>query len=444
MGERRGARFGFTALAVFVSSVFAWDTPALAAAGDLDPTFSRDGKVITNVGEDGFGGIVAQPDGKVVVAGTVIGKTGTGCFLKGRSDFLLLRYTTDGGLDRTFGDRGRVRTDFGGADDDQAFAVALQPDGKILVAGQVCTTSLPRPMGLARYNSDGTLDTSFGGGDGKVTTSFGSDNADWAVAIALQSDGKIVVTGYGQWDPGTCCDSAIEVARYNSNGSPDSSFGGGDGQVTYPAPPNGVSGSVVIQTVGGVEKIVVLGSVGGGASDLDFLLLRYNLDGTPDTSFGGGDGVVTTDFPAPPVGPTASRDFGNSLVVQTDGKLVAGGNVTAGAGLARYNVDGSLDATFGTSGMVNGTGPGMTAMELRLDSSGRIVVAGSFGGDFALGRYDASGSPDATFSTDGRVTTDFGAGDAGLGVTIAPGGALVVGGETQGRTMDIAVARYAS
>jgi uncharacterized delta-60 repeat protein len=250
--------------------------------GRLDPTFGRGGKAMTDAGPDGDASAVEiQRDGKIVAAG---------------DGFALVRYTTSGKLDPSFGAGGVVRTGFGPSS--HAFAVAIQKDGKILVAGRA-TSSASDDFALARYTSDGTLDASFGRG-GKVVTNFGIKTSngypsdDWAYAVAVEPDGKIVLAGASDIRgnaaerSGTPLDD-FALARYSANGRLDPSFGR-DGKVLTPFDEGqSLVQDVAIQTDG---KIV---AVGGGAGYFD--LARYTTDGLPDPSFGGG-GKVITKFPS--------------------------------------------------------------------------------------------------------------------------------------------------
>ncbi|MCI0529632.1 MAG: hypothetical protein L0Y56_19490, partial [Nitrospira sp.] len=190
-----------------------------AAPGDLDPTFGTGGKAITDFGgSDQASAIALQANGKIVVAGS--------SEIDGFLDFALARYNTDGSLDTSFGTAGKVTTDFGGSNGG-AFAVALQQDGRIVAAGRTFIFfGLTSDFALARYNTDGSLDTSFGTA-GKVTTDFGGNN-DGVFAVALQADGKIVAVGSSQIG---IMNSDFALARYNPDGSLDSSFGSG-GMVT--------------------------------------------------------------------------------------------------------------------------------------------------------------------------------------------------------------------
>lgn len=420
-------------------------SPASAAAGDLDPAFGSNGLVVTDFsGNNDFGeALLIQPDGRLVAVGSVdVGSP--------NSNFGLARYNADGSLDPSFGSGGKVVTDFFG-DIDFAFDAALQPDGKIVVAGQVFNTITGTDFALARYNSDGSLDLSFGSG-GKVTTDFFGDFDD-VRGVALQPDGKIVVAGFARNGSNESVDFA--VARYNIDGSLDSSFGG-DGKVTtdFFGTREFVS-SVSVQSDG---KIVVAGSA-SPMSDFDsmFALARYNNDGSLDPTFDG-DGRVTTDF---------GRFAGVSdLVIQPDGKIVAAGNAFPDGefenefALARYNADGSLDTTFGGDGRVtlHPGGRGGAARAVALQPDGKIIAAGSVivpvgsDSDIAVARFNSDGSVDTSFGVNGVVTTNFVGNhsdpeedlDTAAAVAIQADGKIVVAGITlssDGNT-DFILARY--
>ena len=220
--------------------------PALCAgqqAGDLDSSFSNDGKQNTDLGinYDDWGYSAAiQADGKILVAGySAIGSN---------SDFALVRYNTDGSLDASFNGDG-IQTTAIGSGDDEGSSVAIQADGKIVVAGRSFTGS-NYDFAIVRYNSDGSLDNSFSG-DGKQTTAIGSGR-DQGSSVAIQADGKIVVAGYSY--NGTNFDFAL--VRYNSDGSLDISFNG-DGKQTTPIGSDDICSSVAIQADG---KIVLVGT----------------------------------------------------------------------------------------------------------------------------------------------------------------------------------------
>jgi uncharacterized delta-60 repeat protein len=383
---------------------------AVAAPGDLDPTFGSGGKVTTDFGgSDGASAVTIQSDGRIVATGS-----------SGGADFALARYNADGSLDASFGGGGRVTTDFGSSD--AASALAIQSDGKIVVAGR----GGGGDFALARYNADGSLDASFGSG-GRVTTNFGG--FDSALGVALQADGRIVAAGGG--GPG----SDFALARYDAGGSLDTSFGSG-GTVTTNVTAFEAATAVAVQADG---KIVTTGSTFSSGFQ-QFALVRYNADGSLDSGFGAG-GIVTTDF-------GLGSGFGGALVVQSDGRIVAAGRAGTDLLVARYNADGSPDASFGSGGKVTTDFGGTlfdAAFGVAVQSNGKILAAGTpFGGpspDFALARYNADGSLDATFGSAGKVTTDFGGFDVAFGVQLQADGKIVAAGQG-GPGADFALARY--
>ena len=403
--------------------------------GSLDVSFAGDGKTTTDWpgGPDSCNALVIQPDGKIIVAG---GNAG---------DFALARYNPDGSLDTSFGNLGRVITDFS-AGFDLAQAVALQADGKIIAAGVAGTTNRSNTdFGLARYNPDGSLDTTFDG-DGKVMTDF-AGNSDQARAVAVQAEGKIVAAG------GANFSNSFGLARYNPDGSLDASFDG-DGKVITSL---GFSGSeaygIVIQP--GDRKIIA-----AGGADADFGLARYNPDGSLDATFDG-DGKVVTSF--------MGRDLARAIGLQADGKIVAAGftqpgfNEGSGMGdfaLARYNPNGSLDATFDGDGKVttnisDASGDDQ-AYGVAIQRDGKIVTAGYARNglaqvspyEFALARHNLDGSLDTAFGNGGTITTNIGNFErAARTVAIQPNdGKIVAAGGTfnhgTGADTDFAIARY--
>jgi uncharacterized delta-60 repeat protein len=414
---------------------------ASAASGDLDPTFGTGGKVTTNFFNynDQVDAVAMQSDGKIVVAGFANLSTGGQI-----SNFALARYNTDGTLDTTFGTGGKVNTDFLGFGN-TARSIVIQPDGKIVAAGYASNGAGTIHFALARYNTNGTLDTSFGTG-GKVTTNI-SDTGDGAFAVAIQADGKIVAAGATL--PSASSNVQIfALARYNTDGSLDTSFGIGGKVTTSFSGTYDEATAVVIQSDG---KIIAAGHAHSDSSRDDFALARFNTNGTLDTSFGTG-GKVTTDF-------SGLSDFVASAVIQSDGKIVAAGTVETSAtqsafALARYNTNGSLDTTFGTVGKVttNFTSSQDQANAIAIQSDGKIIVAGfapnsSTFLDFALARYNTNGSLDASFGVGGKVTTDFfGDFDAANAVAIQSDGKIVAAGYAYpngGQShSDFALARY--
>ena len=286
-------------------------------SGALDPSFGTNGTVITpfGTGNDRASAVIIQADGKIVAVGTSD---------SGNSDFALIRYHPDGSLDTSFGTGGKVATDFGNSTFDAAGDALIQPDGKIVAAGYTLPTGSPRDFALARYNPNGTLDTSFGNG-GTVITSFGSD-ADTAYAVALQTDGKLVVAGES-FDP-AISNYTFALIRYNSNGALDASFGSGGKVATDFSPDTDTAFAVTVQSNG---RIVAAGRGLNGTTN-DFALARYTSNGTLDASFGTGGKLFT------PFG--SGTDEAYSAALQPDGKIVAAGRGTvsgaADFAVARY------------------------------------------------------------------------------------------------------------
>jgi uncharacterized delta-60 repeat protein len=427
MRQRLVSQFIPRPLRVVVVGVMAslvFPVAAIAAAGDLDPTFSADGKQRTDfgAGDSAATAAVRQADGKIVAVG------------QADENFLVARYNLDGSLDPSFSGDGRVQTNFTGSDG--ATDVALRGNKIVVVGISDQLGSVPN-FALARYNPDGSLDPTFSG-DGKQTTDFGDDlfeSYDQAFGVAFQGDGKIVVVGAAALD-------SFALARYNPNGSLDTSFSGDGKQTTVivgaPYSVNEATG-VAIQ---GDGKIVAVGRAGDSdAGYIDFGLARYNVNGSLDTSFSG-DGKQTTSF----------GGFGGAsgVALQGDGKIVAvGGTGDDDFALARYNPDGSLDTSFSGDGKQTTDflfGGGDAAGDVAIQANGRIVAVGNAGGgatgyDFALARYNSDGSLDLGFSGDGRKRTSFGAGgfEGARGVALQGDGRIVAVGEGNG---EFALARY--
>ena len=303
------------------------------------------------------------------------------------TDFALVRYNTNGSLDTTFNTNGKVTTAVGSGID-AGYSVTIQSDGKILVAGY-SSNGTNNDFALVRYNSDGSLDTIFDT-DGKVITAVGSSD-DFGRNVTVQSDGKILIAGIS-----TNGNQDFALVRYNTNGSLDTTFDT-DGIVTTAAGAGYDDGySVTVQSDG---KILVAGVSYNGTSN-DFALVRYNTDGSLDTTFDT-DGIVTTV-----VGTNAQ---GRSVTVQSDGKILVAGLSNNGTNtdfaLVRYNTNGSLDTTFDTDGIVTtAAGAGYDdGYSVTVQSDGKILVAGlsnnGTNDDFALVRYNSNGSLDAAFNT---------------------------------------------
>jgi len=325
--------------------------------GTLDSTFGTGGVVIYDGGKgDDSGRLVAiQTDGKIVL---------TGYSYNGKNyDILTMRYNGDGTLDNSFGSNGIAIYD-NGKRDDYGRAIAIESDGKIVVTARSTGDSTSIAM-ILRYKGDGALDNTFG--TNGVVTYDGGEGNDGFREIAIQADGKLVVSGYTKIATGF----DVLTARYNSDGALDNTFGT-NGVATYDGG-HGDDGArgVAIQSNG---KIVVSGGDYNG-TDLDVLVLRYNSDGTPDNAFGT-NGVVSYDS-------GKGNDNGRRLAIQGGKKIVVTGNIPNGTDgdvlILRYNVDGSPDSTFGSNGVVtlnivtgNDFGEGVAIQK----KDSKIVIAG--------------------------------------------------------------------
>lgn len=405
-----------------------------AVDGDLDSTFGSGGMVKTDFSgnSDWINAIVMQPDGKAVVAGGTSNSARV-------SSFALARYNSDGSLDQSFGNAGRVITNQGGLT--VATSLAVVEDGKILAGGIAHGNG--QDFAMARYNEDGAVDASFGS-NGVVVTDLGSADIAWNMTV--QPDGKILLGGeVGRAGQA----SSFAVVRYKKNGGIDPSFG--------------LGGKIAVQFSSGFDEAYAIALqadgkiVLAGAADLNgnspFAIARLHSNGSLDFGFGNA-GKVTTNF-------FGGRNQANTVAIQPDGRIVVAGwagrkpdgrEVLA---IARYNSDGSLDATFGSLGVVTNdfSGRGGEARALQLQRDGKIVVAGLAGFlrgaqlqvDFATLRYNTDGSADSSYGNAGATITDFGdVIDEANAVAFQQDGKIVAAGSTgdDSSRSDFAIARY--
>jgi uncharacterized delta-60 repeat protein len=306
------------------------------------------------------------------------------CGEKLECDFLLARYNSNGTLDISFGGDGFVTTSFASYLylEELCTTLVIQTDGKILAAGMSGDFFETSHLAMARYNPDGSLDTSFDG-DGKLLTNV--SYFDMSRAMAVQPDGKIIVVGTGDIIGYPMSEFRISIARLNNNGSFDTSFDEDGKQIIYSLPNS--RGLAVALEPGG--NIVVT-----GREDKLFAMVRLRSDGALDTTFDG-DGVVITDF-----GYQFENDEARAVAIQLDGKIVAAG-VSVRPGywsgvMARYNHDGSLDTSFSEDGKVLFSFQEniySRASSMALQANGRIVIGGKSGSDFALARLDGGMPP---------------------------------------------------
>ncbi|MGA2581552.1 MAG: hypothetical protein ABSH24_36845 [Bryobacteraceae bacterium] len=381
--------------------VIASSTLALAQAGQLDSTFGTGGVFSTNYTQYDatiINAVAIQNDGKIVLGGSNPGGAA------------LARLNTSGTLDSSFGSGGIVNNTFGA--EGPVMAVAIQPDGKILA---YASGFLGGSVG--RFNSDGSVDTTFGNGGFAVSKSLGSGPAILSV-MALQADGMILVSGNGL------------IGRYTSTGQLDTSFGGGSGIAALNSV---IASAIAVQSDG---KILVTTGVAAPTelfgspylpSEQAGAIARYNTNGTLDTTFG-----IS--------GQAACVASAAALAIQSNGKIVVAGTIPSalmtivsggltfaslqtGFGVVRYNANGSVDTTFNPGGGI-GTGGGVitgfgnsfpagAAFAVAIQSNGEIVVAGQAGignqqfssSSFVLARYTTTGRLDTAFGSNGTVIT---------------------------------------
>lgn len=423
---------------------FVFETAFSGRPGDLDRAFGVGGKVVTDLGQiEGIEDLAVQADGKIVAVGTTWNR------ITNASHFVVVRYTGRGSLDAGFGAGGKVTTEFGGTASG-AYAAAVQRDGKIIAAGAAGGGPTGSDIALARYNADGSLDTSFGVG-GKVVTDFNLTHES-ALGLAIQPDGRLVVVGYTR-PFGTLRTGALDfaLARYNPNGTLDTSFDG-DGKVSTGFTPGFADfGWDVALTPDG--KIVAAGwaiPAASGPSVID--VARYNPDGGLDASFDGDGRVIS----AP-----SSDNAAFGVVVQPNGQVVVAGSLFSARpnlALVRYTRGGSLDSTFGVGGVATADYDlrFAGAQDLVRQRDGKLVAVGSQASSysdlstvaFAAARFESSGKPDRSFHG-GAISTDFGAWDEARAVVLQADGKIVAGGfsariESGGTitAQDFALARY--
>ncbi len=411
------------------------------ADGALDTGFGTGGKVTTAIGagSEQANAVVQQSDGKLVVGGY--------SYNGSNDDFALVRYQGDGSLDTGFGSAGKVVTPVG-AGGERANALVLQADGKLVAAGY-SNNGTNDDFALVRYNSDGTLDTGFGS-SGKALSPVGS-SADGINALIWQSDGKLVAAGYSN----NGANNDFALVRYNSDGTLDTSFGSGGKVTTAIGAGDDTPYAMLLQ---GDGKYVLAGR--STATTVDVALVRYNSNGSLDTTFGSGGKVIT----AVDAGGTKA-DEARAIVQQADSKLVIAGFACTVSGLGcnqndilliRYNANGSLDTAFGSGGKVLlstsattyvGSNVPDQALALRLQGDGKLIIAGvTYGSnlDFLVGRLTSSGSWDTAFGSNGRTATPVGSStDIAMALLVQLDGKLVTAGlSSNGSNNDIALVRY--
>ena len=378
---------------------------------------------------------LVQNDEKIVITGTPDGYSGYG-------DVKLARFNADGTLDKTFGVNGVATRASSGYESDKP-VMAIQSDGKILIVKSAIDINNNHGINksdffLLRFNSDGSLDNSFGN-SGVVMTDFNMTN-EFNERVVLQPDGKIIVTGTTFYCSGNCYYDGV-IARYNSNGTLDNSFSE-DGKliIDFGNVIENVD-AVFLQTDG---KIMLTGNSGSVYSGgINFILARINSNGILDNTFDG-DGILLS--------PLINLNFNiKSVLMQPNGKFIAGGNmIVDGAfdfAICRFNADGNLDNTFNGNGIFTIDMSGFDSWydneqlySIALQGDNKVIAIGFANDiltntDFALTRINTDGSPDNNFSGDGKLYLSYGQSETNFNkIILQPDGKTIAIGRTRSGT----------
>lgn len=379
------------------------------SSGTLDLTFGNSGRLTTEFNSsrpDSAQDIIIQSDGRIVALGNSTGSLGGG-------NFAIAVYTSDWQLDPAFSNDGKLTWDMGDYNN-RALAVALQPDGAIIAAGQR-HSGAAQEFALLRVTAAGVPDPAFGAPAGQVTTPFRGSANDTAGNVAVQSDGKIIVVGQSDGTP--------LLARYNRDGSLDTSFGNGGLVLGLQ---DGEASGLLDVAIGLGGKIVVLGQESNG----QYILFRFSPDGRQDSGFAHCGFIETGVF--------ASSHPTAAIAVQNLGRIFVALSTSGSTYLARYNTNGKLDSTFGKSGKT--TIKFAAVDDLAIQKDGGIVLGGQMKRNFFLSRLTAKGQLDSTFGTKGIVSTSFGQTAAVARVAIQPDGKILAAGSAG----NLAIARYSA
>ncbi len=399
--------------------------------GTLDLSFNGTGFVTTAVGngDDNASVLVVQPDGKILVAGD---------YHSGLSaDVAIVRYLDDGSIDAGFGQNGLFTYAINTGYYETVKALLLGADGKITAVGYFFSPSFTFDIFLLRIHADGTVDNTFGT-NGLLTFGIGS-GSDIANAAVLQPDGKMVLTGY--YDNSGNID--MFALRLNYDGTTDATFGAGTGLVSIPiGSKEDYAQAIALQSDG---KIVLAGKAVIG-SGTDIAVVRLNTDGSLDATFSA-DGKVTLNV--------NGNDSGNAVAIQSDGAIVVAGEAFDGSSynvaVVRFTASGNADNTFSGDGKVS-TAVGSYydgGFAVGLHASGKILVAGTYNGpandDLVVLRYLSNGTLDPSFNGNGMAKFDFGFNDAAFALHILPNGRVLLAGKaTNGSNADFLLARMFS
>lgn len=425
--SRRTSCAPFVAAAAFE----ALEGRELMSAGALDPSFADHGKLVSPALPFRPSEIAMQKDGKTIAVGTL------------NFSFAVARLNTNGSIDRTFAanSNGIAIADFGADRGEEAFDVAVQPDGKVVVVGATSYSTIVGSqdkgnMAIARFNSNGTLDRSFDG-NGMRTIDYHSIINGWggdaAYAVAIQPDGKILVGGSAGHGNSLFDDDDFAVARMNPSGSMDGSFGD-EGQMRFDMGfESEVVNSMALQSDGKIALGGTLGFDFGQGTSFQMGVGRLTSTGGMDKGFAGGAGLSTTRF----VG--VGNSFVTKVVLGLNDSILAVGAAGGDFAMARFTRTGQLDPTFGAahSGKVT-TDFGATKEHARtamITPDNQILVGGVTDGNFAIARYDYAGAIDTSFGTNGKVNTGFGGTESVYQLRTQADGKIVATGASGSKVM---------
>lgn len=341
--------------------------------GSPDNTFSIDGKTTTNIFDRSEGNAVAlQSDGKILVAGSA------NMNFDNLDWFAVARYNTDGTLDNTFGANG-IATTYFGESNDVAYAMVIQPDGKIVVGGSSYDVLTGLNFAIARFDTDGSLDNTFSF-DGKITTDFNT-GFDAIYSLTLQPDGKILAAGYADI---TVSFAKFGLARYNSDGTLDNTFGSGGKVAVGESNFNFIAREVMLMPDG---KILLIGRSDNAFSGDYITIARLNSDGSLDITFSD-DGIISHN-------PAVIDEYPFAGALQADGKILVAGSSAYYSGkafVARFNADGNLDNSFGNNGVLAApSGYDGEFLSLAIQPDLKIIAAGTNDGNEFLAARIMSG-----------------------------------------------------
>ena len=398
-----------TAAAALAAVALVPSTALGSPAGDLDPSFDRDGKRVL-LDAKYAAEVLEQEDGKIlVVIDTPSSPSG---------EFRVIRLNSDGTRDRGYGNDGVATADFGGLD--RSRAAALQPDGKLVVGGDTTSASSSLPA-VARFTTSGSLDPQFdpGGTDGdgkKVVVTPSTASLNNVRAVLVQPNGKIVLAG-----PGYSGKSDMAVVRLNDNGSADNT--------TFDRGQFAESATFASAALAPGGRIIVAGTANVGPGGRPAVAVaRYDQEGTLDKTFGG-TGKVTFS--------QGDDEQVAKVLAQPDGKVItvgAKGSADSEIAVTRFNADGKPDASFDGDGRATGGFDGLNLPQTAaLQADGKIVLGGLSvpPSDLTVWRLQSNGAADPSFGSGGQTSVDFGLVTAATALTIQRDGRPVVAGTTQ-------------